>query len=252
MGKIDKKFIGAMLHGRQVRDWDENQHPRGKGGKFAKKGSGTGGSSGEGSEKAEKAVGREGNSAEKKKLSPFRKANPKEFRKTFHAAKAEVAKTHPEAAWRVDSTYSEDDYAGMDCHTTRGGSSVAIHNGDIVSVCHNPNDRETRGSDLLRYAVEHGGDRLDAFGGLYGFYIKNGFEPVSWCPFADKKGIRPDDWVRGRDRREPVIFFKYTGRPYEEIAKQFGERRSQFVRRVKRSNDYSAAQKARDDSISGG
>lgn len=35
--------------------------------------------------------------------------------------------------------------------------------GDIVSVCKNMNSTD-KGSDLLKRAIENGGDRLDAFG----------------------------------------------------------------------------------------
>lgn len=178
----------------------------------------------------------------------FKKTKPDQFRQTFHAAKAGVAKASPEDAWRVDSSYTDDDYADMDCYTTEGGSAVAVHNGDIVSVCHNPGD-SSRGSHLLKFAVEHGGKKLDAFGKLYGFYIKNGFEPVSWCEFDEE--YAPPDWVKGRDRPEPVIFFRYTGRPYNEIVSDFGDSHEAFTRRVKASPDYGAAQEERDKTLRG-
>jgi hypothetical protein len=256
--------------------WEESKHPRGKGGKFAPKGSGSASGSGESATVKSAPVDFTEASKQKQPETPKMAEGPidnsphtgyngggtskpslvktaaKKFRETFHAAKAAVAKERPEAAWRVDSTYTDGDYEDMDCYTTPGGSAVAVHNGDIVSVCKHPGDKAVRGSDLLAHARAQGGNKLDAFGGLYGFYIRNGFEPVSWCPFADVKGIRPDDWVRGRDHKEPVIFFKYTGRPYDEISKQYGERKSQFVRRVKKSDDYFAAQKKRDDSMNGG
>jgi hypothetical protein len=235
------------------KDWNESDHPRGQpgnAGQFAPKGGGT--SSGSSGESSSEGVANSPKTDYNKGKSNFAKTVAKKFRETFHAAKDAVAKERPEAAWRVDSSYTDDDYEHMDCYTTPGGSAVAVHDGDIVSVCKHPGDKAVRGSDLLAHARAQGGNKLDAFGGLYGFYIRNGFEPVSWCPFADVKGIRPDDWVRGRDHKEPVIFFKYTGRSYDEISKQYGERKSQFVRRVKKSDDYFAAQKARDDSMNGG
>lgn len=265
------------------RDWEERDHLRGKGGKFVSKGSGTAGSTGEtetvngGSEPpmakpvdftesirknkpeqmkmAEKSIDNGTQTAhnETGAAKPtFTRTVARKFRETFHAAKAAVAKLRPEDAWRVDSSYTDEDYEHMDCYTKPGRSAVAVHDGDIVSVCKHPDDNTVRGSDLLAHARAQGGNKLDAFGGLYGFYIRNGFEPVSWCPFADVKGIRPDDWMRGRDHKEPVIFFKYTGRSYDEISKQYGERKSQFVRRVKKSDGYDAAKKARDDSMNGG
>lgn len=242
--------IKGLLRGK---DWNEGDHPRGQpgnAGQFAPKGGGT--SSGSSGESSSEGVANSPKTDYNKGRSNFVKTVAKKFRETFHAAKDAVAKERPEAAWRVDSSYTDDDYEHMDCYTTPGGSAVAVHDGDIVSVCKHPGDKAVRGSDLLAHARAQGGNKLDAFGGLYGFYIRNGFEPVSWCPFADVKGIRPDDWVRGRDHKEPVIFFKYTGRSYDEISKQYGERKSQFVRRVKKSDDYFAAQKARDDSMNGG
>lgn len=85
--------------------------------------------------------------------------------------------------------------------------------GDIVSVCKNMNSTD-RGSDLLKRAIENDGDRLDAFGpGLYSFYTKNGFEPVSWTPFNEE--YAPHDWDSSRDAKEPVVFYRYTGKKTE-------------------------------------
>ena len=132
---------------------------------------------------------------------------PEEFRDTFHAAKNTIAKG---SEWRVDSTHGIRDYKNDRLIVFNGGSTVAVTpKGDIISVCKNANGAE-RGSDLLKVAVENGGDRLDAFGNnLYSFYTKNGFEPVSWTPFNEE--YAPDDWVKGRDEPEPVIFYRYTG-----------------------------------------
>lgn len=177
--------------------------------------------------------------------APLERVEPKQFRETFHAAKAAVAKEHPERAWRVDASYSEEDYADAECYTTKGGSSIAVHNGDIISVCHHPDD-PVRGSELLQAAVAKGGNKLDAYGGLYGFYIKNGFEPVSWCEWDGE--YAPPDW-KPEYKAEPVIFFKHTGRSYDEIVAGCGKNYSEFTERVKAAPDYGAAQKARDDSM---
>ena len=57
-------------------------------------------------------------------------------------------------------------------------------------MCRKSGDSETKGSDLLKKAVENGGDRLDTFGPvLFIFYIKNGFEPVSYTPFDEKYAL---------------------------------------------------------------
>ena len=131
---------------------------------------------------------------------------PTKFKKDFDVAKATIIKN----AWRVDDTYTVEDYKHKKLFELCGGSTVAVTDeGDIVSVCKNAVGGD-RGSDLLKIAVANGGDRLDAFGeDLYHFYTKNGFEPVSWTPFNEE--YAPHDWVKGRDKPEPVIFYMYTG-----------------------------------------
>lgn len=132
---------------------------------------------------------------------------PVKFKRDFDTAKS----TLPAGSeWRVDDTYTAKDYEHKKLFELPGGSCVAVTpEGDIVSVCKNLNG-EDRGSDLLKVAIANGGDRLDAFGeGLYQFYTKNGFEPVSWTPFVEK--YAPHDWVKGRDNPEPVMFYRYTG-----------------------------------------
>ena len=141
--------------------------------------------------------------------------------------------------WRVD-IHSSKDYNNDKLFTTEGGSCVAIEpNGNIISVCKRNGDT-VYGRDLLRHAVENGGDRLDAFGGLWGFYIKNGFEPVSWTPFNEE--YAPVGWNKEYDGAEPVIFWKFTGKinkiKYED-----------FLKDVKPSQDYDTAMRIRDKEI---
>ncbi len=236
-------------------EWNEGDHPRGQpgnAGQFAPKGGGSSESSKNEENSSSGTVANSPQAGYNKAESPkqsFTKTVAKKFRETFHAAKAAVAKDRPQDAWRVDSTYTDNDYEHMDCFTTQGGSAVAVHDGDIVSVCANPNDKTTRGRDLLSHAVSMGGKKLDAFGKLYGFYIKNGFEPVSWCEFDEN--YAPDGWTKGRDDPEPVIFFKYTGRSRDEIANDFGNDHYEYVKRVDASADYDAAKEVRDKSLKG-
>lgn len=182
-------------------------------------------------------------------LDYFQTTEPQKFYDTFHAAKKAVQDVQPDKSWRVDGTYSVEDYAKMQCFTTKGGSAVAVHDGDIVSVCKHPGDRGVTGSQLLEFARMKGGNKLDAFGGLYEFYTKNGFEPTSYCEFADIEGIRPPDWDRTRDQKEPVVFFKYTGHSREEIWKAHGKNCDEYVASHKPEEDYSKAKKIRDDSM---
>lgn len=121
-----------------------------------------------------------------------------------------------EDKWRVDNTKTANDYVGSKLCKLFGDSVVAITpKGDIESLCKNVNG-DDRGKDLLKIAKAYGGDRLDAFGSnLYNFYTRNGFEPVSWTPFNEE--YAPDDWVKGRDEAEPVIFYKYVGKDAKKI-----------------------------------
>lgn len=163
---------------------------------------------------------------------------PKKFKRDFDLAKSTIPKG---AEWRVDDTYTVEDYEGKKLFELDGGSVVAVtDNGDIVSVCKNLNGND-KGSDLLRIAIANGGDRLDAFGdGLYEFYTKNGFEPVSWTPFDEE--YAPHDWVKGRDNPEPVIFYRFTGRKTNLSYVD-------FIKGTKPSSDYDTAMKIRDKLI---
>ena len=165
--------------------------------------------------------------------------------KEFSAAVKKAKETVPaEKAWRVTAHTQEEldqDYPGAKLHTTKGGSTVAVtQDGDIVSVCKNGNDRETRGRDLLAMAVENGGKKLDSYSGNHSFYTKCGFEPVSWCEWNDE--YAPDGWTEERDAREPIIFYKYTGKMTRESAED-------FFARVSASKDYDAAKNSRDKSM---
>lgn len=146
-----------------------------------------------------------------------------------------------ENRWRVD-IHDIEDYKNDKLFVSKGGSCVAIEpNGNIISVCKKNGDETVRGKDLIKYAVGNGGDRLDAFGkGLYSFYTKQGFEPVSWTPFNEK--YAPEGWDKKRDEPEPVIFYKYTGKVTNETFEE-------FKNRVKPSVNYDMAMEIRDKEI---
>lgn len=161
---------------------------------------------------------------------------PTKFRDAMVEAKDSIA---PSERWRVD-VHSADEYDKDRMYLSTGGSCVAIEpNGNIVSVCKRKGD-VINGRDLLRYAVENGGNRLDAFSGLYGFYSKQGFEPVSWTLFNEE--YAPDGWDKTRDEREPIIFWKYTGKVNELSY-------DDFISTVKPSKDYDEAMTMRDREI---
>lgn len=159
--------------------------------------------------------------------------DPEEFHNALKGAKGSVL---PAERWRVD-LHPIEDYKNDKLFLSDGGSCVAIEpNGNIISVCKHNGD-VVNGRDLLQHAIENGGDRLDAFSGLYGFYSKQGFEPVSWIPFDER--FAPDGWDKGRDDTEPIIFWKYTGK----INKM---KYDDFIKTVKPSKDYDTAMSVRD------
>lgn len=168
-----------------------------------------------------------------------------EFKKALVTAK----ETQPQdSAWRVDTSHTGKDYVGTKTYISEGGSTFSVtKDGDIISVCRNTND-SMRGHVLLEKAVESGGKKLDSFDGNFGFYMMNGFEPVSWIAFSKKAA--PGDWVEGKNKEEPVVFFKYTGKKYGKQTKDFWEiKKSQFYKKVKMSKDYDEAMAKRDKEV---
>lgn len=135
-------------------------------------------------------------------------ASPSEFHSAISSAKQSVDER---SRWRVD-VHEESEYKNDKLFVSKGKSTVAVEpDGNIISVCRKSGDSETKGSDLLKKAVENGGDRLDALGPvLFNFYTRNGFEPVSYTPFDEK--YAPEGWKKGLDKPEPVIFYKHTGK----------------------------------------
>lgn len=174
----------------------------------------------------------------------FGSADAPSFAKSLKTAYDKMEETAPEKAWRVtvhSQQELEEEYPGAKLHITDGGSTVAVtKDGDIISVCSNPGDK-LRGKDLLKLAVENGGKKLDSYSGNHGFYVKCGFEAVSWCEFDEQ--YAPPGWVKGRDKPEPVIFYKYTGQSNQSRNEQ------DIFNSIPASADYDAAQAARNQSI---
>ena len=171
-------------------------------------------------------------------LSKNDRKSTKEFVGALSSAKSSVSL---ESAWRVSSPSEEgfdEEHPDARKYVTKGGSTVAITtDGDIVGLCHNSGDT-IRGKEILLFAVQNGGKKLDAFSGLYGFYSKYGFEPVSWTPFDEQ--YAPPGWTKGRDKEEPVIFWKYTGkRPKYKNS-------DEFMENVAASESYDSAKHVRD------
>jgi len=124
--------------------------------------------------------------------------------------------------------------------TEKGSVFAVTHDGDIVSVCTNKgNGKESSARLFLEYAVKHGGTKLDSFDGNYGFYRHCGFEPISWCKFDESEA--PSNWDKNRDKEEPVIFFKYTGKEskYKDV--------DAFYNAVAASENYGKAEENREN-----
>lgn len=174
--------------------------------------------------------------------SNFTPADPTMFKHALTTAKNSCNES---IRWRVDDySHSIRDYSEDILLISPGGSTVAVTpTGDIISVCKNQNDSTTRGKQLIEEAVKNGGVKLDSFSGNHEFYVKCGFEPVSWCEFDEQ--YAPPGWVKGRDIPEPVIFYKYTGKKSQYTTA------SSFLDNVKASDDYDLAQSIRDSAIGG-
>lgn len=112
--------------------------------------------------------------------------------------------------WRVD-VHEAGDYEGCKKIVSEGGSCAAVTpDGDIISVCKNPNDKTVSGRDIMAKAVEEGGVKLDSFAGNHDFYVKCGFEAISATPFNEQ--YAPEGWKAGRDAPELVVAYKYVGK----------------------------------------
>lgn len=173
--------------------------------------------------------------------SGYKRVDTKTFVNTLAEAKATV---DPAKAWRVSSPNSavfDEEHPNAKKYTTPGGSTVAITpDGDIVAVCKNEKD-SLRGWQLIKFAVKNGGVKLDSFSGNHDFYTKNGFEPVSWTHFDIN--YKPPGWIPEYGK-EPVVFYKYTGKVTNESIED-------FKNRVPESKDYDEAKKMRDNQTGG-
>lgn len=129
------------------------------------------------------------------------------------------------------------DHPGSVCHVTEGGSTVAVEpNGNIWGVCGRPSDT-LRGRELVQLAVENGGIMLDSYDGNHGFYVKCGFEPVSWCKWNGD--FKPPDWKEEFAKEEDIIFYKYVG--IGNVNPKYIDKKS-FKKIIEASPDYGIAE----------
>lgn len=117
--------------------------------------------------------------------------------------------------WRVETNISKEDYKDAKLYITDNGSTLAIKSdGDIAAVCSAPSEPKGAGLALLQYATDpkRGGTKLDSFSGNHGFYIKAGFEPVTWVGWDKtyETHMIEQGWKPGIDKREPIIFYRFN------------------------------------------
>lgn len=169
----------------------------------------------------------------------FKKSTPEAFEKAMREGKSSGK---AEDMWRVDLQTTQglaENHPKANLKITENGSTIAVDDGDIIGVCSKAGAPKSEGGRaLLKAAVEAGGTKLDSYSGNHAFYTKCGFEPVSWCEFDEQ--YAPPGWKKGRDKPEPVIFYKYTGRCTAEKSA------NKFLATVAPSSDYDEAMNARD------
>lgn len=202
-----------------------------------------------------------------KSSGSFGGATTKHFASAVSKAKTAVAAKTPEIAWRVTAHTQQEldeEYPGAKLHVTDGGSTVAVTaDGDVISVCKKPGDK-TNGKELMNLAVANGGTKLDSYSGNHGFYVKCGFEAVSWCEWDDggaDEGWINKEWLKVNGLnpnistaelsaipnsalkvpREPVVFYKYTGNTSQ--SQKVGD----ILNLIPASQDYDAARASRDE-----
>lgn len=209
---------GGIIKG----EWNEAAHPRDENGRFA----GGGGGSSDDSE---------GETVTSSTGVPFYVPDPDTFMTQLTEAKNSQS---DDVGWRIDDySHTAEDYSKDKLFSAQGGSTVAVtEDGDIISLCGKYGD-SVIGHELC-------------FSGLYGFYRKSGFEPVSWCEF--NKDYAPPDRKAGRRKEEPVIFRKYTGNKAAGKRAELKVEMTKFLQSTKGysgENGYDDAVKDRDATI---
>lgn len=105
-----------------------------------------------------------------------------------------------------------------------------------------------KGKELLAEAVRRGGRLLDSYDGNHGFYVSQGFEPVSWCKWDDR--FKPEGWDDDPVAKdEDIIFYKYVGLDsnHKSLVDDKLKDLKQFKKLVKAGKDYDMAKGQRDE-----
>lgn len=183
----------------------------------------------------------------------FGNTDPKKYVQTLAKAKQSQ---DPEKGWRVTGMTKKeflDWHKGAKLHVSDGGSTIAVDkSGDIVGVCVGRGDGKKgliSGKTLLAHAVKNGGIKLDSYEGNHKFYVKCGFEPVSWCKWdpAFEEEAMKQGWDPKRDKKESIVFYRYVG-----VGKVKNVNLREFYKNTPVSKDYDEAYALRDKTVKRG
>lgn len=185
-------------------------------------------------------------------------------KKLFRDALYNAYLTQDKDGWRVDM-YDENgellplsNWDGCRMFVNEDGSTFAIReDGDIISVCKNKKIKNPQNSmkALMEIATSiEEGDRLDSFDGNWGFYRACGFEPVSWIHFNEEYAPKYGEhgWDRSKDKKEPIVFFKHTGKSKRLDENEMYEEKRKFYKDIVANtgdNAYGDAYSVRDDNM---
>ncbi len=180
----------------------------------------------------------------------FGNIGTKKYVKALEAAKKSQP---PKDAWRVTGMSEKELkewHPGAKLHVSDGGSTIAVDkSGDIVAVCVGKGDGKKgfiAGKTLLAHAVKNGGTKLDSYEGNHKFYVKCGFEPVSWCKWDPQYEdlAKQQGWDPKRDKKESIIFYRYVG-----PGKVKNTSLKNFCKQTPAAKDYDAAYELRDKAL---
>lgn len=113
------------------------------------------------------------------------------------------------SSWRVDS-HDAEYYRSVNakCYVSERGSTLAIsEDGAILSLCRHKADRGNfSGADMVEFAKEHGGYKIDCYSGLSRLYEECGFEVVG--QIAWNRASAPKDW-KPEYGQEDILSMQY-------------------------------------------
>jgi hypothetical protein len=104
----------------------------------------------------------------------------------------------PRIAWRIDE-HDAEYYKSHNarCYVSPKGSALAItDDGTILSLCKHRDDHDNfLGLDMVEFAKENGGCKLQCYEGMSDWYLESGFVEIArigWDHSSTPKGWRPE------------------------------------------------------------